>query len=206
MRAIEKDRKRRYGSVSDLAADLRRHLTMQPVLASPPSATYRVRKFARRHRAAVVTAASLVVLIVAGVVMTVVQTRRTAQERDRANLEAAAARQVADFLVGLFRVSDPSEARGNSLTAREILDKGAKNALETLQNQPELQARLLATIGTVYTGLGSYRAAEPLLEQAVTTRRRVLGSGHTQTLEAVNELANLVPVPRSAGRCRASLQ
>jgi non-specific serine/threonine protein kinase/serine/threonine-protein kinase len=191
MKALEKDRRRRYGSATELAADLRRYLTMQPVLASPPKTTYRLRKFVRRHRVGVATAASLAGLVVAAAVITGVHASRVAHERDRANLEAAAARQVSDFLVGLFRVSDPSEARGSSLTAREILDKGAKDALETLQTQPELQSRLLATIGTVYTGLGSYRAAEPLLEQAVATLRRVRGNGSTQTLDAENELANV---------------
>ena len=206
MKALEKDRRRRYGSATELAADLRRYLTMQPVLASPPKTMYRLRKFVRRHRVGVATAASLAGLVIAAAVITGVHASRVAHERDRANLEAAAARQVSDFLVGLFRVSDPSEARGSSLTAREILDKGAKDALETLQAQPELQSRLLATIGTVYTGLGSYRAAEPLLEQAVATLRRVRGNGSTQTLDAENALANVVLVPRSAGRRRASLQ
>ncbi len=192
MKALEKDRRRRYGSATELAADLRRYLTMQPVLASPPKTMYRLRKFVRRHRVGVATAASLAGLVIAAAVITGVHASRVAHERDRANLEAAAARQVSDFLVGLFRVSDPSEARGSSLTAREILDKGAKDALETLQAQPELQSRLLATIGTVYTGLGSYRAAEPLLEQAVATLRRVRRQRHgTQTLDAENALANV---------------
>ena len=76
------------------------------------------------------------------------------------------------------------------ITAREILDKGARE-VERLRDEPEVQARLQATIGSVYTNLGAYAAALPLIEQSVATRRRVLGADHPDTLSAVNELANL---------------
>ena len=190
MRALEKDRTRRYGSVSDCAADLRRHLDNIPVLASPPSAVYRVRKFARRHRLGVSAAAAFVLLLVAFGATMAVQARRIARERDRANREAEAAKQVSDFLVGLFKVSDPSEARGNSLTAREVLDKGARQIEETLSGQPAVRAHLEGTIGAVYTNLGLHAAAEPLLKRAVVTERE-RGSDSLDTLTATHALANL---------------
>jgi eukaryotic-like serine/threonine-protein kinase len=191
MKALEKDRTRRYGSVSDLAADLRRHGENIPVLASPPSTVYRVSKFVRRHRMGVAAAATLIVLLAAfGATMTV-QARRIARERDRANREAEAARQVSNFLAGIFKVSDPGEARGNVLTAREILDAGAKNIEQSLATQPEVQARLKATIGNVYTNLGLYSVAEPLLQQAAVVQQRILGGDHSETLATVNALANL---------------
>ena len=190
MKALEKDRTRRYGSVSDLAADLRRHLDDVPVLASPPSATYRVGKFVRRHRSGVAVAGTLIVLLVAFAVVMAVQARRIAQARDRASQEAATATQVSDFLVGLFKVSDPSEARGATLTAREILAKGAQQ-LDSLRDQPAVQARLQETIGTVDTGLGLYADAQPLLEDALRTRKRVLGEDNPETLASANALANL---------------
>ena len=191
MKAMEKDRTRRYGAASDLAADLRRHLENQPVLASPPSQIYRLGKFVRRNRLAVAAATVLVVLLAAFGVAMAVQAQRIANERDRANREAAAARQVSEFLVGLFKVSDPSEALGNAMTAREILDSGAKKIEAELAGQPEVKARLMETMGTVYTNLGLYRGAEPLLRQAVDTDRRTLGNDHPQTLTALNQLANL---------------
>ena len=157
-----------------MALDLRRHLNNEPVLAGPPSATYRARKFVRRHRIGVAAAVAAVMMLVAFAALTAVQARRIASERDRANVEAATARRVSDFLVGLFRVADPSETRGRNVTAREILDRGAAE-LEKLRDQPDIQARLQATIGSVYTGLGAYSDAGALLEQAVATRRRVLG-------------------------------
>ena len=117
---------------------------------------YRSAKFLRRHRLGVSITAACVGLLVIFAVAMAVQARRTARERDRANLEAEAAKQTSTFLTGLFTVSDPSEARGNTLTASQILDKGAAEIEQNLRAQPELRARLQMTIGTVYTNLGRY--------------------------------------------------
>jgi non-specific serine/threonine protein kinase/serine/threonine-protein kinase len=198
MKALEKDRTRRYETANGLAMDLRRHLAGDPVLAAPPSTLYRVTKFSLRHRVGVVAALGTLLLLLIFAVSMSLQARRIARERDRANAqaaradrEAAAARQVSDFLVGLFAVSDPSEARGNQITARAILDKGAREIDQTLRDQPELQARLQTTMGSVYSNLGAYAAARPLLEQAVATSRRVLGDDASPTLKAIDALADL---------------
>jgi serine/threonine-protein kinase len=90
-----------------------------------------------------------------------------------AKREAETARQTTAFLVDLFRISDPSEARGNSLTAREVLDKGAARVETQLAKQPQIQATLLDTLGTVYMGLGLYGQAQPLLESALAKRQRL---------------------------------
>jgi non-specific serine/threonine protein kinase/serine/threonine-protein kinase len=148
-------------------------------------------KFVRRHSMAVAAAATLLVMLVAFAVTMGIQARRVTRERDRANREAAAAREVANFLTGLFRVSDPEEGRGATLTAREILDNGAHDIDQNLRGQPELQGRVQTTIGHVYTNLGQYAAAEPLLRQAVETLRRTSGNNSLQTLNATHELANL---------------
>jgi len=190
MCSLEKDRTRRYGSVSDLAADLRRHVEHLPVLASPPSTVYRARKFARRHRAGVLVAATLASLLVAFAVTMTVQARRITREWERANREAQAAKEITEFLVGLFSVSDPSQAKGNTVTAREILDQGAQR-IGALSSQPPLQARLQRTLGGVYTSLGLYALADPLLERALETERRVLGLDSRETMDtlfAVGEL------------------
>jgi non-specific serine/threonine protein kinase/serine/threonine-protein kinase len=119
MKALEKDRTRRYGSPAELGADIERHLRNDPVLAHPPSAGYRASKFVRRHRFGVAAAAAAVVLLIGFAAAMAVQARRIAIERDRANRQAEAAQRVAEFMKGMFKVSDPSEARGNSITARE---------------------------------------------------------------------------------------
>ncbi len=136
LKALEKDRTRRYQTANALALDVRRHLNDEPVLAGPPTVGYRMGKFVRRHRFGVAAATLLVVLLAVFSVVMAIQARRIAQERDRANREAATATQVSEFLMGLFNVSDPSEARGNTLTAREILAKGSREVEDSLRNQP----------------------------------------------------------------------
>src|SRR5262245_21668783 len=191
MRALEKDRTRRYGSASDLAADLRRHLDNLPVHAVPPTSSYRIRKFVRRHRMGVAAAATLTALLIAFAAVMGVQARRISRERDRANREAATAQQVSDFLIGLFRVSDPSEARGNSVTARELLERGSVQIRERLRDQPLVQARIEETIGTVYASLGLYQPAETLLREAVEINRRLGKDDDPQTLSATGSLASV---------------
>ncbi len=191
MKALEKDRTRRYQTANDLANDVRRYLSDEPVSAGPPSAAYRAKKFVRRHRFGVGAAATLALMLVAFAAAMAVLAQRIAAERDRANQEAATAKQVTDFLVELFAVSDPGEARGNAVTAREILDKGALRVGEELKDQPMTQAQLQFAVGKVYTKLGLYREAQPLLEESLATRRRLSGPAHTTTLTTLHELANL---------------
>ena len=191
LKALEKDRTRRYQTANALALDVRRHLNNEPVSAGPPSGVYRVGKFVRRHRVGVAAASALAVILVAFSAVVAVQASRIARERDRANREATAAKQVADFLIGLFNVSDPREARGSTLTAREILSNGGRQIEQDLRDQPEVQARLQATIGNVYVSLGLYGEAGPLLERARQTQMRLLGPDNPETLTTTNQLANL---------------
>jgi len=197
MKALEKDRTRRYATIGELAADLQRHLDNQPVLASPPSVVYRADKFVRRHRAGAAVAAGVLLLLLGFAITMTMQARRIARERDRANQEAEVSRRVQDFLTGLFQVASPSEARGSSITAREILDQGAKRIDTELGAQPEVQAQLMHTMSSVYRGLGLFGHAQTLLERALETRRRVLGPEHPDTLRSINLLADLY---RNQGR------
>ena len=191
MRCLEKDRARRYETATGLANDIGRHLSHAPVSAGPPTAAYRARKFVRRHRLGVLAGAGLVALLAAFAVVTAIQARRIAHERDRANQEATAARQVSDFLVGLFKVSNPSEARGKTLTAREILSNGARKIESGLRNQPGVQARLEATIGEVYVGLGLYADAQLILDRALQSQRRTLGDDSVETMATANLLGDV---------------
>jgi len=109
----------------------------------------------------------------------------------RAEKEADAARQTTNFLVGLFRLADPSEARGSTVTAREILDQAAVRVDADLANQPAIQARVLQTLGTVYTGLGLYREAQPLLNRSVATARSLPDADAVALSEGLNDLAEL---------------
>src|SRR5215510_12485633 len=98
------------------------------------------------------------------------------------------ARRTADFLTGLFEVVDPGEARGNTVTAREILDRGAGRIQAELREEPEVRASLMGTMGVVYSRLGLYPAALPLLREALEERRRVLGGENELVAESQNNL------------------
>ncbi len=115
--------------------------------------------------------------------------QRAAAQRQtlRAEAEARTAKETTRFLVDLFKVSDPSEARGNTVTAREMLDKGAARVDQELAKEPAIQATLMDTLGTVYMGLGLYAQARPLLDRAVSTRRRLPG---IEPLELSNSLSH----------------
>jgi eukaryotic-like serine/threonine-protein kinase len=182
MKALEKDRNRRYGSPSELAADLNRYLKNLPVEARPASTAYRIRKYIRRHRAAVAVASSLVLLLISFAVVQALQLRRIIRERDRAN-------RITDFMTRMFRVSDPSEARGNSVTAREILDKASGDIETGLASDPELQSGLMSTMGNVYMGLGLDSRAETLLQHALAIQNRTLGEDNPETLQTAASLA-----------------
>ena len=184
LKAMEKERERRYASVADLADDVGRVLRDVPVRARPASAGYRLRKYVRRHRSAVALGVAVALALPAFTIALAVQVRKVSRERDRANREAEAATRIAGFLSGIFKVSDPSEARGNTLTAREALDRAAREIETGLVRDPELQARLMGTMGTIYGDLGLPAASRPLLQRALETRTRLLGPDAPETIDS----------------------
>ncbi|MBZ5504723.1 MAG: serine/threonine-protein kinase [Acidobacteriia bacterium] len=181
MKALEKDRGRRYGTPTELSADISRYLNNEPVLARPANAGYRLRKYIRRHRLGAAAVAGLAVLLTSFAVVQEIQLRRITRERDRAD-------RVTEFMSGMFKVSDPSEARGNSITAREILDQASRDVDSGLAQDPELQAQMMDVMGNVYKNLGLYSRADSLLRSSADTRRRVLGPRNPQTLNSLDGL------------------
>ena len=182
MKALERDRARRYGSPTELADDIRRYLLNQPILARPANGAYRLRKYVQRHRLGVSAVAVIVLLLVGSAIVQAVELRRITRERDRAN-------RVTDFMSSMFRVADPSEARGNSVTAREILDKAAKDLETGLAKDPLLQAQMMDLIGSVYSSLGLHASAQPLLERAIQIWTRTLGADTPPVLTSQHNLA-----------------
>ena len=144
----------------------------------------RQREQRRRQRQLFMIASGAIagMVITSGLAAAALIARATAQRQTViAKREAETARQTTAFLVDLFKISDPSEARGNSLTAREVLDKGAARVDAQLAKQPAIQATLQDTLGTVYMGLGLYGQATPLLEASASNRRK-LGPSETAAL------------------------
>ena len=137
----------------------------------------RERQRRNRRLFAIACLATVGMIITSGLAVYALFQRNTAQRQTvRAEAEAETARQTTNFLVDLFKISDPSEARGNSVTAREMLDKGAARINSGLASQPVIQATLKDTLGTVYMGLGLYGQARPLLDSALATRQQLKGT------------------------------
>src|SRR5216683_5530422 len=188
LKALEKDRKRRYGSPSELAADLGRYLRNEPVSAHTPSAAYRTRKYIRRHRLGVAVATGLLAILPAFAVVQRVQLQRTRLERDRANRERDRATRITDFMTGMLQLSEPSEQRGNSVTAREILDKASNDIKTGMAKDPDAQAQMMQVMGEVYINLGLFSRAKDLEQQSLDIRRRVLGPENPDTLASMDDL------------------
>jgi len=185
LKALEKERVRRYATALELGADIGRYLRNEPVLARPASALYRARKYIRRHRIGVAISAIAAVLLISATVMQTIELRRTRRERDRAD-------RVTAFMTGMFKVSNPSEARGNDIKAREILDKASKDIDTGLAKDPELQAQMMQVMGNVYESLGLFSKAESLLSRSGAIRKRVLGAKNPETLRSMKDLAGVL--------------
>jgi tetratricopeptide (TPR) repeat protein/predicted Ser/Thr protein kinase len=179
-KAIARDREERYGSAADLAADLERWMADEPVTATPPSLRYRAAKFARRHRIAVVSAAAIVVAIVAGVTATTIAMLRA--QRARSEAEA-----VSTFLVDLIDSASPWN-RAKDTTVRELLEEAARKIPHALRDQPAARAELMQTIGASEFHLGHLDSAEQLLREAIRLRRQIDGDASPRVASAMNEL------------------
>jgi serine/threonine protein kinase len=191
LKAMARERSARYASAAELAADIRRHLAHEPVLAGPRGILYPAAKLIRRHRAAAAAAVLVVLALVGGVVARTLEARRANAEAERANREAESARQVSDFLVSLFNASDP--ARSNrDMTARELLDRGAERIRTELKAQPLVRASVLQSLGFVYRSLGLYDKGEPLLRESVAIRRARLGKESRDLEGSLQDLGALL--------------
>ena len=184
MAAMEKDPARRYQGAREFREDIQRFLEFRPVHARPAGMLERTLRLIRRNPAYATVCALLFLLVVVGPVffgfqqkLANIRIRKALREKEsallRADEEAEAATQVSDFLEALFKVPEPSEARGRTITAFEILKYGADEARTRLADQPDILARLMETLGTVYMSLGLYSEAGPLLDQAVETYQEV---------------------------------
>ncbi len=149
---MRREPERRYGSAAELADDLRRHLDGRPVRARPDTVGYRTSRFVARHRGALAAVTTVFVLLTVLAVTNAVQARRIARERDRAQ-------QVTAFLEALFLSADPEVAQGDTITVRNVLDRGAERIRGELSGQPGMRADLAAVLARVYGNLGLWDEA-----------------------------------------------
>ena len=216
MRALEKERSRRYGSVAELAADLRHYLNNEPVSAGPPSTAYRLRKLVARHRAAALGVAAVAVTLLAGIVATswfaigearqraaaVVAQADAEAARDQAQQDADRAEAMNDLLFDILEAPDPTQPSLTPGEAREVkvvevLARAAASADETFADEPHLAANVHAVVGRMFLRLGLFQEAEAELRQAHEARRDRLGDEHPETLAAGHNLATAID---NAGR------
>ena len=166
LKALRKEPEQRYASAQDLAADLQRHREGLPVSARPATAGYRFGKFVRRNLLPVGTASVVVVVSLAFATYATVQGGKTERARAVAELEAQKATAVTDFLLDLFRASDPTQDRGDTLSVRELLERGYER-VDTMADQPLVQAEVLTVMGRAYRETGRYDRAEDALHRAL---------------------------------------
>ena len=171
-RALDKEPSRRYASVERLADDIRRHRSGLPVTARPDTIGYRAAKFVRRNRGGVAVG---VIAIVGLLGLGLFHTNRIRSERNLAQQEADKSQALAGFLQDIFEVSDPSVSRGESVTARELLDQAALRIETDLSEQPEVQADFMGVIGNVYSSLGLLPQAGELISGSLERKRALFG-------------------------------
>lgn len=199
LKALEKNRNRRYASASDFASDIERYLKHEPVLAHAPTAAYRTRKYVRRHRVGVSIAATGILLLIAFAIVQSIQIRNIRRQRDRAD-------RITAFMSDMFKVSDPTESRGNTITAREILDKSSNQIESGLAQDPVVQTQLMQVMAATYLNLGLYTRAHSVAERVLAARRRTLGPSDPMTLESMAQLGKILLHERKSNEAEALLR
>jgi len=221
MKAMEKDRTRRYATAKDLADDIERHLSHEPVLAGPPSVVYRTSKFIRRHRVGVLASTIVFLAVVIGFAFAttgLIEARRARAsehgQRALAESNAEAARDealkaatISRFLEEMLRSVDPSQMQGRAVTVRFVLDEATRKIGDgALAAQPEVEAAVRITLGETYEALGLYTAAEEHLRAAHSMWQQLHGDDHPDTLRASHALAELFRIEGKFSQAEALLR
>lgn len=171
-RALAEEPARRYASAAALAEDVERYFDGRPLAAGPDRIAYRTAKFVRRHRIGVAISALALAGIVAAAAWLALERARAVRAEYQARLEATTAERVTDFLTGLFQAADPEQTHGRDVSARELLDHARVGLGAKLTGEPLVRARLLLTLGQIYTSIGRPRDSVDLLDQSIALLRR----------------------------------
>ena len=203
MKAMEKDRTRRYETANGLAMDVKRLLANEAIAARPPSNFYRFSKQVQRNKLLFVGITVISVLLLASLVVVSVSLARERESRrllgaallqaksdeSKARTEAAKSQQVKHFLEDMLQGVSPSVARGRDTTMlREILDRTAQRVGTELTNQPAVEAELRSVVGALYRGVGDYVQAEKMDREALAIYRKLLGPESPEAAAALQDL------------------
>lgn len=187
LKALRKEPNYRYHSVGQLLDDLDNYHEKKPLVARNDTIRYRAGKFFRRHKMGISVAVTFLVLILG---FAAIYSYQVTAERTQAQLEAAKAQQVTNFLMQLFDSNNPNYALGQEITAKDLLQMGAKE-IDSMHNQPDLQAAMMSTIGNLYKQMGIYDQSQNFLEQALDLRVELYGTSELSVVEAMNDLGLL---------------
>jgi serine/threonine protein kinase len=192
MKCLEKDRSRRYESAGGLAGDIERYLHDEPVQACPPSAMYRLSKYARRNKVAL----AFVTLLVAGLTYLAYSNVAIRRERDakttalaQAKTETARAQAVSNLLREMLGSTYPYQLKGSQYTVRELLDDFSAGLEDPLEGQPEVEAAIRSMIGRSYSQLRVPDRAELHLKRALDLNRQVFGAGDEHVANSLFDYA-----------------
>ena len=190
MKALEKERSRRYETANGLGMDIQRYLNAQPVIAAPPSARYRVSKFVKRNRSAILVAMTIAVLLIMATGISTWQAiRATSAEKRALDKEAATSEINKFFLEDILQQSNPEFQPDRDLLLSTVLEQAVEKIGERFAEQPEIEANIRYTIGRSLAGLGRYDAAQPQLERVLELSKLVWRDDHPNTRSAMNNLA-----------------
>jgi serine/threonine protein kinase len=195
MKALEKDRERRYETANGLALDIRRHLENEPVLARPPSAAYRLQKAWRRHQTAFAVATLITMVLVTATGISAWQATlarhhlaESIANETLAKQRLAESEAISKFVTEVFQSPDPALDR-RTITIAEMLGASAEKLETELASQPARRANLQATLAWTYHLLGFHREAIALQEKVRDYRVTAFGPEHPDTLGALHKLA-----------------
>jgi serine/threonine protein kinase len=192
MRALRKEPQHRYASIEQLASDVRRYLTREPVQARQGNWLYYSQRFIRRHAFGVTAGAGFVIFLAVFAAVSTIQAQRIAAERDRAKQESSRAEKVSNVLLETFANADPLEyaRRGKPETAEELLERAGRRVREDLNEHPLVRAQLLENIGRAYRRRADDKTAVSYLRDAAALRKKMSGgAGDEDTAKAMVELA-----------------
>jgi len=200
LKALEKDRERRYSSAHALSEDLGRFVAGEPIVARAPSLAYQVKVFARRNKAVFAGVLGVMLSLAAGLAVAIVlyvraedARRVAAAERDRAREAEAKAQAINDFLLeDLLGAADPEVAQGRELTVMEVVREAAGKVGDSFAGRPELEVPVRLTLARVFRELADYREAETQTEAAVALAGEKLGPDDPRTFEAQRGHARLL--------------
>ncbi len=199
MKALEKDRGRRYGTASSLAEDIERSLRDEPVTAGPPDLRYKVRKFVDRNRTAVGAAALVFFTLVSGIILATwgMLRAQSAEEDSRKNAELAResetkaqeeadiARAINEFLTeDLLAQAGPNESPDRDVKLRVVVDRAEAHLNERFRTQPLIEAEVRMTLAQVYAQVGEGEKARENAKRAAELWTRELGEDNPKTLRA----------------------